>query len=208
MQLQNYPTELVNKLIVNTKYKLKKPQEISSQRELRNTQKTVKRSEYGYVGVKYIQALSENVVKVFMNHGIEKNVAHTTATSLRPLYNAHREKYDKNLLRNAVYKVNCMGNNVETCRKSYVGMTGRSIKVRMSEHERDQNRGNIDNSHTALTEHSVTHTHRFDTKHPKSLCIEKRYDRRVLLESFNIFTNKESVNYRQDTDSINRTNNL
>lgn len=59
-------------------------------------------------------------------------------------------------------------------------------------------------SHTALAEHAIIHNHRFDTEKPKALCIEKRWDRRMILESFNIFTTKNSINFRQDTEGISK----
>lgn len=86
----------------------------------------------GYVGVKYIRSLSENVVKVFNNHHIEVNVAHTTGNNLHPIYNTHKEKYDKRKLKNTVYKIKCMGNKMGKCNKSYVGTTSRSMETEIS----------------------------------------------------------------------------
>lgn len=206
LNLQNYPTELVKKLIKDRLCLIQKQEELASQRHLRsepvNMEKT--KTKYGYVGVKYIRSLSENVVKVFNNHNIEVNVAHTTGNSLRHMYNTHKEKHDKLKLKDSVYKIKCLGNENETCTKSYVGTTSRSLETRMTEHNRDQHKSLLADSHTALAEHAISNNHLFDTKKPKVLCKEKRWDRRMLLESFNIFTTKDSVNFRQDTEGISK----
>lgn len=142
----------------------------------------------GYVGVKYIRSLSENVVKVFNNHHIEVNVAHTTGNNLHPIYNTHKEKYDKRKLKNTVYKIKCMGNKMGKCNvicRNHFKKYG----------NRDQCKSMLGTSHTALAEHAIIHNHRFDTEKPKALCIEKRWDRRMILESFNIFTTKNSINF-------------
>lgn len=104
-----------------------------------------------------------------------------------------------------VYQINCKGNSDNTCDKIYIGTSGRPLKTRMKEHERDQNKDEISqNSHTALVEHAVAEHHSFDTANPKVLCQENNYGKRMLLEGFHIFTGKRTVNLRQDTDGINR----
>lgn len=204
LKLQNYPSELVDRLVKDRMFAIKKKNELDSQRQLRRVEENGETKKIGYVGVKYIRSLSENVVNVFNNHNIEINVAHTKGNSLHPIYNTHKVKCDKNKLKNTVYKIKCMGNKNEKCSKSYVGTTSRSMETRMIEHNRDQNKSILPTSHTALAEHAKNHNHRFDTEKPKALCIEKSWHRRMILESFNIFTTKDSINYRQDTEGISK----
>lgn len=105
MHLQNYSIELVKKLIVDRSFAIQTQNDLVSQRQLRTVD--IEEKKCGYVGVKYIRSLSENVVKVFKNHNIEVNVAHTRGNSLHPIYNTHKKKYEKRKLN--VYKLNCLG---------------------------------------------------------------------------------------------------
>lgn len=208
----NYPEKLVEKLMkdVSCKMNQKQQQQIEQmgQRNLRhhsaNTERettTTKR----YIGVKYIHKLSENIVKIFKNKDIDVNIAHSAGNNFSGLYGKHKYKYDKKETKDTVYQIKCKGNSENTCDKTYIGTSGRPLKIRMSEHERDQNRvGTSKNSHTALVEHAVNEHHSFDTAEPKILCQEKSYGKRMLLESFHIFTGKNTVNFRQDTDGVNR----
>lgn len=207
LSLMNYLEKLVEKLIKEVTNKIKHQQQQMEQRNLRHreTDKDKEAVIKRYVGVKYIHKLSENVVKICRNYNLDVEIAHTTGNNLNDLYSKQKHKYNKMCTKDTVYKINCKGGSETNCDKTYVGTTGRPLNIRMEEHARDVKRGDIfQKSHTALAEHAVNEGHMFDTENPKILCKESCSRKRILLESFNIFMSKNTVNYRQDTEGINK----
>lgn len=207
LSLMNYPEKLVDKLIKDVIRSIQHQQQQSQQRILRDRhiQNDNGTETKRFVGVKYIHKLSENVVKICNNYNLNVNIAHTAGNNLNGLYSKQKHKYDKKFTKDTVYEIKCSGGDGNSCGQTYVGTTGRPLNIRMQEHERDQQRGDIvQKSHTALAEHAVNEDHKFDTEHPEILCREKCYRKRMLLESFHIFMAKNTVNYRQDTEGINK----
>lgn len=205
----NYPKKLVEKLIKDVICKMNHQQqqqmEQTAQRNLRHHSRNIvnETTEKRYIGVKYVHKLSENIVKIFKNRNIDVNIAHSSGNNFSGMYGKHKYKYDKSDTKDTVYQIKCKGNPGNACDKTYIGTSGRPLKTRMKEHEKDQMRGRTNqNSHTALVEHAVTEHHSFDTTQPKILCQETNYRKRMLLESFHIFTGKKTVNFRQDTEGI------
>ena len=80
----------------------------------------------------------------------------------------------KNYDMSGVYKIEC-----KTCNKCYIGETGRSIDIRMKEHQ-------FKSSKTTITSHHYTSGHVIDFKNPKVLAIEKDPIKRKYLEFLHI----------------------
>lgn len=203
LRTNNYPEKLVNMLIQ------KQHSIIMAQQNQRNTRKRDmdKNSDKigkRFVAVKYIRSLSENIVKIFNNNAIDINVAHSTGNNLKQLYNKNKNKKEVCNAINTVYKIDCAGNDNESCSKTYIGTSSRKLGVRMKEHDRDQKQSVLPSNHTALCEHSILNKHHFRTENPKIVTVENNYQKRMLKESFHIYSHVNSVNYRQDTEGVNR----
>lgn len=103
------------------------------------------------------------------------------------MYSRHKIKIGREETNNCVYKIECGGNSVETCRKSYIGTTKRALHVRMKEHQRDSQKSSLPHNHTALAEHVINNKHQFKTERPKVLTVQNNYSKRMLCESFYIY---------------------
>lgn len=120
------------------------------------------------------------------------------------IYSRHKIKIPKNETSNCVYQINCGGNSSELCGKSYIGTTKRPLHIRMKEHQRDSQKSILPQNHTALSEHAINNAHQFKTDNPKVLTVQNNYIKRMLCESFYIYSSDNTVNYREDTEGVNR----
>lgn len=74
----------------------------------------------------------------------------------------------------------------------------------MKDHQKDSEKTNLPDNHTALAEHAIKNKHRFKTDEPKILTVQDNFTKRMLCESFYIYKSKNTVNYREDTEGVNR----
>ena len=117
-----YPTWAVNKV----KQDRKNPKPAKTLKKKDNNADKSK----GFVVVPYVAGLTERVSRVFRKHGFSvTSKPHRTLKS----YLVHpKDKLDPLQKADAVYEIPCAN-----CTKSYVGETGRSFGVRLSEHQKE-----------------------------------------------------------------------
>lgn len=206
LKSNNYPEKLVNMLIkkqhsiILAQQNQRVTRQMDKEKNREKTEKTDKR----FVAVKYIRSLSENIVKIFNNNSVNINVGHSTGNNLNQLYNKNKNKFEVGNAINTVYKIDCAGVGEERCSKSYIGTSSRKLSIRMKEHERDQVQLALPTNHTALCEHAINNHHHFNTDKPKIVSVENNYHKRMLKESFHIYSSDKTVNFRQDTEGVNR----
>ena len=77
-----------------------------------------------------------------------------------------------------VYRVNC-----NTCNQTYIGETGRTLKVRLKEHHRAVNVSDINNG---IAVHANEHDHPVDWSSGKILHKETNFIKRKVVEALHI----------------------
>jgi len=98
---------------------------------------------------------------------------------------------------NVVYKISC--NN---CDASYVGQTGRQLKIRITEH-RNHIRHNT-SVRSVITEHRLQYDHDFQWDNITILNEEPYYRKRLISEMLNIKKQKNSLNLQTDTEGFHK----
>ena len=74
---------------------------------------------------------------------------------------------------NVVYKINCI-----ECNEFYIGMTKRSVHIRLKEHKTRH--------YSAVFKHIHEHNHNIDFEHPKILCNDSNKMRLLVKETLSI----------------------
>jgi len=101
--------------------------------------------------IPYIKGTSETITQILQPYNIR--VAHKPITTLHQLLMNVKDKDEPNNKRGAVYKIKCCD-----CQATYIGETGRSLNIRLTEHKRATRNGGINNH---IADHLKTN-HRFD----------------------------------------------
>lgn len=208
--MNNYPKNLVRTLIRKQSFMVRQHDEQQQQPLSQRTRRKAaevevpKEGPKHYVGLRYVHSLSENIGKMFKDNNVDIQIAHSVGNNLNMLYNQQKNKKEKLDAINSVYKIECQGKALEKCDQSYIGTSSRKLRTRMNEHNNDQNKLVLPQNHTALCEHALYNDHRFCTSKPKVLDVEHNYSKRMLKESFYIYSTKHTVNFRQDTEGVNR----
>ena len=83
----------------------------------------------------------------------------------------------------AVYKIECCD-----CQASYIGETGRNLSMRLTEHKRATNNGDVNNH---IAEHHLQMIHQIDWEFATCITYSTVYYQRLTLESW--FTNLEQM---------------
>jgi len=99
--------------------------------------------------------------------------------------------------KNIVYKLSC-----KNCDAIYVGQTKRKLNTRITEHKNDINKKT--GKHSMITEHNLNKNHEFDWD-PEILDREKYYYRRLISETINIKSQKNTLNMQSDTELLQQT---
>ena len=134
--------------------------------------------------VPYIKGVTERTSKILKNYNI--NLYSKNANTLKNSLCNLKDKRNADLKRNVVYQVNC-----NDCDAKYIGETGRNIKIRMSEHQRDINNHKISNN---MFQHVDETSHTFDLNNVKNLHSEKNMFPRKFIDAVHSKNNKNSIN--------------
>ena len=102
--------------------------------------------------IPYIKGTSETITQILQPYNIR--VAHKPITTLHQLLMNVKDKDEPNNRRGAVYKIKCCD-----CQATYIGETGRSLNIRLTEHKRVTRNGGINNH---IAEDHLKTNHRFD----------------------------------------------
>jgi hypothetical protein len=133
------------------------------------------------IPIPYIKGLSERLQRVFKDHGV--SIYHQPHNTIRQSLVSPKDKLDKMQKDNAIYQITC-----GHCQQSYIGETGRTLKVRFGEHIRDSA------PITAVTAHIQTTGHSMSNRDVKILDSEEFWYRRKVKEALFILDNNPPLN--------------
>ncbi|XP_044754438.1 uncharacterized protein LOC123313564 [Coccinella septempunctata] len=189
LQKNDYPTKIIEKIIYR-----ESREQIQEDNMIENKK---------FYALTYVEGLSEQIRRNILSLGVD--VAFRSENTNRKLFTKIKSTTPKELLSNVIYKICC-----KDCQSTYVGQTGRYLKDRISEHERDSL--NILNplkkkkdNNTALAEHvsNTLHSFDFNIDSIKILGHQKILKKRLLHEMISIKQDEKSINRRTDIDSLN-----
>lgn len=86
-----------------------------------------------YCSMKYIRGLSENLMKLFTTHFDNIKISTKSIITLQGLYTKTKEKIHHTDKSDVIYQIPC-----NDCNVTYIGQTGRNLKIRIAEHKTDQ----------------------------------------------------------------------
>ena len=135
------------------------------------------------VGLPYISGLSEELQRVFRNHGV--SVYHKPFNTLRSLLVKPKDKQKKENKCGTVYQVSC-----GTCDDFYVGETARALGKRFREHR-------LSDSQSAVLEHIQSSGHSLSLDDVSVLASESNYHARKIREAVEIHKAKPTLNRDQ-----------
>ena len=95
-----------------------------------------------------------------------------------------------------IYKIDC-----QDCNGTYIGQTSQYLKDRLAQHSYDCT---YKKTTTALAKHHTDRNHKFDFENPTILDKESNKTKRNVLEMYHIATHTQTINFRTDTDGLNR----
>ena len=157
-------------------------QQDASKRQHRKAETSGKPSNPS-VGLPYIRGLSEELQRVFRNHGV--NIYHKPSNTLRSHLVRPKDKQEKKDKCGIVYQVPC-----SSCDDFYVGETARSLGKRFEEHA-------ATDKESAVLEHLKASGHSVSFEDVRVLVSEPHYHQRKVREALEIFKRRPSLNRDQ-----------
>lgn len=186
----NYPKNLVNRVICETKNKNKQ----SNSKLIKNTSNEV--SYIKYCKFPYISNLSDKLNFLF-NKNSDSNckLVFYNIKTTNTLFSRLKDKTLPSEESNLIYKIDC-----KNCEKCYIGQTKQFLQKRLKQHEYDCKITNCNKlEKTALALHHFTDNHQFDFKNAKILDKEINFTKRNLSEMIYITLHNNTTNMRSDT---------
>ena len=150
-----------------------------------------------YYRFPFIPKLSHKIRMILKKVRIK--LAFYPLVKMSSLYSTLKQRIDILNRSNVVYRIPC-----SMCNKCYIGTTKNSLGVRIKQHMNDCKLKNAFLSRTALADQRFKLNHTFDWEKTTILDFELIYKKRLLSEALNIRTHTNTVNYKTDTQSINR----
>ena len=135
------------------------------------------------LGLPYVKGLSEELQRVFINHGV--NIYHKPVNTLRSFLVRPKDPTPIQNQCGVVYNIPC-----NSCEDSYVGETARKMGTRFTEHTRSD-------KESALLEHITNTGHSVSLEDVRILAREPRFGARKIKEALEIYKHKPSLNRDQ-----------
>lgn len=186
----NYPSSLVDKILKN-----------NSQPLVTEPEQTLPPKKM-YHKIPYVQYLSNSlsvILKEKNNFEIAKKAENTVKKNFFSTIKTKTPPMSKSGI---IYEIPC-----NECHKTYIGQSGRYLKTRVKEHERDCinviNPLKKKNNLTALAEHCEKTGHLFNFNNVKVIGQQTNLKKRLLEEMINIKTHKNCLNKRSDIEGLN-----
>jgi predicted GIY-YIG superfamily endonuclease len=142
-----------------------------------------KKENCGKVYLPFIQGITDKIAKFLRKNNI--NTQFTTCGTIRQMMRSVKDNINRQNLK-VVYKIDC------SCGKSYIGETGRSLKIRLKEHEADIK--NERSRTSALAEHSSKTKHHVCLEDAKIIAREDNYQKRKIKEAIEIMKFPQNLN--------------
>lgn len=157
-------------------------------------------------GIQYNPTCSLNIGKVLCKNTPELRLGYKPSLTNRSIFSKPKQRTLKENLYNVVYHVPCFGDGFNAqCDDCYIGTTGHKVGNRQDQHVGDIktfNRTNKLDETTAIVHHYYETGHVPDTDNFSILAVEHNYTKRKVLESLNILSHPNSMNFRRDTANI------
>lgn len=189
LKSNNFPEKTILKLIQDFYH---------TRRHKRNVDSTNEPKKY--VSATYVPRLSDNVKQQVRKFVENTDIAFKTGKTVNRLFSKLKDKTNKELCTDLIYKIPCGGNEQETCNLSYIGTTKQFLKNRLSSHKSDIKCNNPNK--TALSQHVLDSKHVPNFEETKILSIEKNVNKRLILEALYIQTSERTMNRKTDVDNI------
>lgn len=133
----------------------------------------------------YVAGTSEAIRKVLQKKNLR--VYFKTTNTLRKQLVHPKDPVPKDLQPGAIYSIPC-----GTCDQVYIGETGRTLKKRTSEHQKDTECGNVQKS--AVAEHAWKNQHDIDWDNTKILDMNQKWSERKFMEAWHIKSISKNFN--------------
>ena len=159
-----------------------------------------KERDIGLVILPFIPGITERLKRLLKNHQIKVTTKPlSTVGNMLPSLKDKINKFDQ---RGVIYKISCLD-----CTGVYIGKTGRSLKTRYKEHQRDVKPDIIAQltnedlkKKSALVKHVCLNGHQVDWENSAILAIKSDYKKRRFLESF--FIHKTDFSFYDKINSF------
>jgi len=122
-------------------------------------------------------------------------LSYKNLNSLKSIIKVHKDKLDRHYKSNLIYKINC-----SSCDASYVGQTGRQLRTRINEHQRDFYKNHERQS--VVSRHRSDLGHDFSWNDTEILDTEQSYHKRLISEMLHTKMQKNGINSMKDTDLL------
>jgi len=142
-----------------------------------------KKENHGKVYLPFIKGVTDKIAKILRKNNIDTQF--TTCGMIRQMMRSVKDNIDRQQLK-GVYKIDC------SCGKSYIGETGRSLKIRLKEHAADIK--NERSRTSALAEHSSKTKHHVCLEDAKVIAREDNYHKRKIREAIEIMKFPQNLN--------------
>ena len=172
----------------------------------KKTQKTDNRKKL--VVIPYISKISEQVAKVFKQHGV--STAMRPHSKLRNHVVHAKDKIPKEKATGVVYQIPC-----KNCNMVYIGETSRALATRIQEHKDDVRRNakkqytratrkesETEYNKSAITDHMNTHNHIADWNNVKIVARENNKQARWIKEALAIKRHGNTMNRDEGNKTI------
>ena len=138
------------------------------------------------VGLPYVNGLSEELQRVFRNHGVQ--TFHKPYNTLRSQLVRPKDKADPLKQCGTVYHITC-----DDCSDDYVGESARALNKRLKEH--------TDGKHfSAVSEHTAATGHNITPSNTKIIARASGFHPRKIHEALEIHKRRPSLNRDQGTE--------
>ena len=154
-----------------------------------NDPNTVDNIKKSLIVILYIKHLSYKLNSILSRNSYK--VIEKPCNKLSKYIKLDKDNVDKFEKSDAVYKVNCAD-----CKMSYIGQTGRQLRLRINEHKRSVKNGNTT---SALAEHTNLYKHKIDFNKVNIVDQENYKNKRLFSEMLHIYSTNNNMNRQFDT---------
>ena len=167
-------------------WSFKVPNQPDKSKRVEHKQNKEKTTSIPPIGLPYIQGLSEELQRIFGDHGI--TVFHRPFNTIRSMLVHPKDKTEKQDKCGVVYQVPCA-----SCPSTYIGETARSMGKRYEEHAKSD-------KESAVREHTLSSGHSISFEDVRILACETHYNSRKIREALEIYKAKPSLNRDQGVE--------
>ena len=149
-----------------------------------------------YLKLPYIPTLTGKLINIICENGVR--IAKVTCRTVGDsFFSRTKDVVNRMSMSSVVYKIPCAN-----CCSCYVGTTSQYLRARIAQHSNDCREANRDSRKSALVCHHVETGHKFNFDEVRILDHCENYRKRMLLEMIHINLERDSVNFRTDSQGL------